>query len=62
LLAGYRDLTREAYALDLRQFTAWRRNQSLPLFGYDGSDWPHHDGLKWPHPAAVVGAGVVVSA
>jgi len=22
-LAGYRDLTREAYALDLRQFTAW---------------------------------------
>jgi integrase/recombinase XerD len=31
-LAGYRGLTREAYALDLRQFTAWCRNQSLPLF------------------------------
>jgi hypothetical protein len=24
-LAGYRSLTREAYALDLRQFTAWRQ-------------------------------------
>jgi hypothetical protein len=24
-LAGYRGLTREAYALDLRQFTAWCR-------------------------------------
>jgi integrase/recombinase XerD len=31
-LAGYRGLTREAYALDLRQFTAWCRNQWLPLF------------------------------
>ena len=31
-LAGYRGLTREACALDLRQFTAWCRNQSLPLF------------------------------
>ena len=30
-LAGYRGLTREAYALDLRQFTAWCRNRSLPL-------------------------------
>jgi hypothetical protein len=30
-LAGYRRLTREACALDLRQFTAWRRNYSLPL-------------------------------
>ena len=27
-LAGYRGLTREAYTLDLRQFTAWCR---LPL-------------------------------
>jgi integrase/recombinase XerD len=31
-LAGYRGLTREAYALDLRQFTAWCRAGSLPLF------------------------------
>jgi integrase/recombinase XerD len=27
-LAGYRGLTREAYALDLRQFTAWCRTHS----------------------------------
>ena len=31
-LAGYRGLTREAYALDLRQFTAWCRSRSLHLF------------------------------
>jgi integrase/recombinase XerD len=31
-LAGYRGLTREAYTLDLRQFTAWCRTRSLPLF------------------------------
>ena len=31
-LAGYRGLTREAYALDLRQFTTWCRTRSLPLF------------------------------
>jgi integrase/recombinase XerD len=30
--AGYRGLTREAYTLDLRQFTGWRRDRSLPLF------------------------------
>ena len=30
--------------------------------GYDGSDWPHHEGLKWPHPSAVIAAGMVVSA
>jgi integrase/recombinase XerD len=29
-LAGYRGLTREAYTLDLRQFTAWCRTRSLP--------------------------------
>jgi hypothetical protein len=29
-LAGYCGLTREAYALDLRQFTAWCRARSLP--------------------------------
>jgi integrase len=31
-LAGYRGLTREAYTLDLRQFTGWCRTRSLPLF------------------------------
>ena len=31
-LAGYRGLTREAYALDLRQFTSWCRARSLGLF------------------------------
>ena len=31
-LAGYSGLTREAYALDLRQFTAWCRQQQLRLF------------------------------
>ena len=31
-LAGYRGLTREACTLDLRQFTAWCRIRSLPLF------------------------------
>ena len=31
-LAGYRGLTREAYALDLRQFTTWCRTRSIPLF------------------------------
>ena len=32
-LAGYRGLTREAYALDLRQFTTWCRARSLNLSG-----------------------------
>jgi integrase/recombinase XerD len=31
-LAGYRGLTREAYALDLCQFTGWCRTHSLSLF------------------------------
>jgi hypothetical protein len=31
-LAGYRGLTREAYTLDLRQFTGWCCTRSLPLF------------------------------
>ena len=30
-LAGYRGLTREAYALDLRQFTSWCRTRSVAL-------------------------------
>jgi integrase/recombinase XerD len=29
-LAGYRGLTREAYTLDLRQFTSWCRARSCP--------------------------------
>ena len=39
-LAGYSGLTREAYTLDLRQFTAWCRQRqlvgtrSLPIVGY----------------------------
>jgi site-specific recombinase XerD len=37
-LAGYRDLTREAYALDLRQFTTWCRARSLPLFAARRAD------------------------
>jgi len=31
-LAGYRGLTREAYALDLRQFTSWCRARSVAVF------------------------------
>jgi len=31
-LAGYCGLTRDAYALDLRQFTSWCRARSLALF------------------------------
>ena len=37
-LAGYRGLTREAYALDLRQFTTRCRNHSLPLFAIRRAD------------------------
>jgi hypothetical protein len=33
-LAGYRGLTREAYALDLRQFTTWYRARRLGLFAF----------------------------
>ena len=38
LLAGYRGLTREAYALDLRQFTTWCRARSLALFAVRRAD------------------------
>ena len=38
LLAGYRGLTREAYTLDLRQFTAWCRTRSLSLFAVRRAD------------------------
>ena len=37
-LAGYRGLTREAYALDLRQFTSWCRSRSLVLFAVRRAD------------------------
>jgi integrase len=37
-LAGYRGLTREAYALDLRQFTTWCRTRSLNLFAARRAD------------------------
>ena len=37
-LAGYRGLTRDAYTLDLRQFTGWCRARSLPLFSVRRAD------------------------
>ena len=37
-LAGYRGLTREAYTLDLRQFTTWCRARSLALFAVRRAD------------------------
>jgi hypothetical protein len=37
-LAGYRGLTREAYTLDLRQFTTWCRARSLRLFAVRRAD------------------------
>ena len=37
-LAGFRDLTREAYALDLRQFTSWCRTRSVALFAVRRAD------------------------
>jgi integrase len=37
-LAGYRGLTREAYTVDLRQFTGWCRARSLPLFSVRRAD------------------------
>src|SRR5690349_17296212 len=43
-LAGYRGLTREAYALDLRQFTSWCRARSLALFAVRRTDI---EGFAW---------------
>jgi hypothetical protein len=40
-LAGHRGLTREAYALDLRQFTAWCRARSLALFAVRRAEAPN---------------------
>jgi len=37
-LAGYRGLTRDAYALDLRQFTTWCRARALSLFAVRRAD------------------------
>jgi integrase/recombinase XerD len=37
-LAGYRGLTRDAYAPDLRQFTSWCRARSLNLFAVRRAD------------------------
>ena len=37
-LAGYRGLTRDAYALDLRQFTTWCRARSVSLFAVRRAD------------------------
>jgi len=37
-LARYRGLTREAYALDLRQFTTWCRARSVALFAVRRAD------------------------
>jgi integrase/recombinase XerD len=37
-LAGYRGLTREAYSLDLRQFTTWCRARSMALFSVRRAD------------------------
>ena len=37
-LAGYRGLTREAYALDLRQFTGWCRARFLSLLAVRRAD------------------------
>ena len=37
-LAGYSGLTREAYALDLRQFTVWCRQRQLRLFAVRRAD------------------------
>jgi integrase/recombinase XerD len=38
VLAAYRGLTREAYALDLRQFTTWCRAHSVSLFAVRRAD------------------------
>ena len=59
-LAGYRGLTREAYTLDLRQFTGWYRARSLPLFTVRRADietfareLEARPGPRHRHPAAV---------
>jgi len=52
-LAGYRGLTREAYTLDLCQFTGWCRARSLPLFSVRRADIEHL-GLERGHRTLVI--------
>jgi integrase/recombinase XerD len=47
-LAGYRGLTREAYTLDLRQFTTWCRARSMPLFAIRRARPPSAGRLRVP--------------
>ena len=56
-LAGYRGLTRDAYSLDLRQFTTWCRARSLALFAVRRADiesfagsWKQRAELAPPSP------------
>ncbi len=59
-LAGSRGLTREAYALDLRQFTTWCRARSLPLFAVRRADIESFArGAGNPGPAGVGGRRAV---
>ena len=60
-LAGYRGLTREAYTLDLRQFTSWCRARSLALFAVRRADiegfaraWKPAAGPAPPSPGGCV--------
>jgi len=39
-MAGYTGLTREAYALDLRQYASWCQQQHLRLFKARPADGP----------------------
>ena len=59
-LAGYSGLTREAYALDLRQFASWCRGSSLALFvsaartsSVSPATWNPGPGPGDHHPPAV---------
>jgi len=47
-LAGYRGLTREAYALDLRQFASWCRGHLAALIGGEGKRNGPCSGIEWP--------------
>jgi hypothetical protein len=52
-LAGYRGLTREAHALDLRMFTAWCQQQQLHLFKARRA-YPPLTSLDWAHSTTLV--------
>jgi site-specific recombinase XerD len=60
-LAGYSGMTREAYALDLRQFAAWCHRRQLRLFAVRRADIElfareleiFGPGPRHGHPAAV---------